>query len=1150
MSIGGYTFLFDVDEAPRKNVFFDPTRRRQSRVKSLLRAGLAAVIVWCAIFFSGTVSLSGAAEELMFLWRSKVAWASELAGDHGHDPALGGSTAYGANPDLRPTLAAYHHVSAAAACPTTPTPVMAAIADAGAARRVFGHIPVALDNATLSLPRSCDTLDVLMPDWITLSLSETGARVTIEPAAVRQETEAHRSRINPKPALLPVVQLDIDGDDPKAVLLDPASANRALRDIGEAVRSTGAVGACLDFDQFSARDLDALSPFFSRFQRSFRSRDLESCLVLPGDGDAWRDPDLTGAFDRIVLKLFRRAWVGSVPGPVAEQAWFEDTARQARDMIGTDRLVVALGNFAIDWTPGRPLPERLSYAEAMSRVAQAGGSVRFNDVVGNGFATYGDATGARHRVWILDAISAHNQLSILADLGVSNIAIWSLGTEDPGLWPLLASDIHNPSDTLAALSQVRVATYVNYTGKGPFLRVLSPPVTGQRSLAFSPATGRVTEATYERLPEPYGIERYGQAPRGQLVLTFDDGPDPAYTAEILDILKRTETPAAFFVVGAQVVQDPDLLVRMVEEGHEVGSHTFSHPHMDQVSRTRGELEHSMMRKLIAGYAGHDTLLYREPFSRAGGPIEESRVASIAAAQADGAIITSMDVVPKDWVGMTADEIVDHVVSDVESGAGNVLLLHDGGGDRTETVKALPVLIAELRARGYEFSSLAGLLGTTRAALMPDSKSLWPGLDKVSFDVMSGTWGGIVTIFWVVLALGLARSAFILVLVVRHRRIPPIHTHETPKVAYVVPAYNEENAVGNCLKTLLKTEYGNFEIIVVDDGSTDDTFEEVQKLSTDRRIRVFAQLNHGKWGALNTAIRNTDAEILVCIDADTQVRPDALGHLVKHFSNPRVGAVAGKVVVGNRVNLLTRLQALEYVTAQNFERRAHDMLNSMLVVPGALGAWRTEALRRAGMYSADTVTEDADMTVAVNRAGYRITYEDEAVAYTEVPETVRLLLSQRLRWSFGMFQTAWKHRGALRERAPVGLVSIPDLVIFGYLYALLAPVADFFLLLLVWTHIFGQPVDPALAGGLAAVAPVAFAYLALPLFEMFVAGYALRADKLESLWMLLLFPFQRFFYRQLLYYSVLRALLRALMGSFTGWGIKKRMRRDLLAMQDG
>ena len=1152
MSIGGYTFLFDVDEAPRKNVFFDPTERRRSRVTTLLRTGFAVVLVWAAVFFSGTVPIAGMAEELMFLWRAKAGEIGEtVAGGHAHDhapDAAAGPSGTGFS-ELRPTLADLHHVGEAPSCPSSPAPVMAALADAGAARHVFGHIPMSLDNATLSLPRSCDTLDVLMPEWFTLSLSEAGANLIVEPKDDREETESYRAASTPKPALLPMIRLDRAGPAPETALDDPAVANRTLRDLTDLLRASDATGACLDVEPFSTLELAALTPFLQRFQRTFRAQGLETCLVLPGDGAAWQDQALTGSFDRIVLRLFRSAWVGSVPGPTADAAWFEDTTRRALAALGPERLVVALGNFAVDWTTGQPLPERLSYAEIASRAAKAGAELRFSPEAGNSFVAYADADGARHRAWILDAASAYNQLRMLAELGVPNVAIWSLGSEDPGLWPLLASDLHNPADVMAALADVRLATHVQYRGEGAFLRVVSGPRTGQRRITFSPAADRIASVDYARLPVPYEIERYGQPPQNQLALTFDDGPDAAYTAEILDVLKQTGTPGAFFVVGAQAIDAPDLLVRMVDEGHEIGSHTFSHPRMDLVSRTRGELEHSMMRKLIAGYSGHDTRLYREPFLRAGGPLEEARVATLAAAQEHGAIISGMDIVPKDWEGMTAREIVDYVTGEVEKGAGNVLLFHDGGGDRTETVRALPMLITELEAKGYEFTSLASLIGTTRAALMPVSENRWPGLDKVSFDVMSGTRNGFVTLFWVVLGLGLARSAFILALVVKHRRIPPIHSHETPKVAFVVPAYNEENAVANCLRTLLKSDYENFEIIVVDDGSTDDTFEEVQKLSTDRRIRVFAQLNHGKWGALNAAIRNTDAEILVCIDADTQVRPDALGHLVKHFSNPRVGAVAGKVVVGNRVNLLTRLQALEYITAQNFERRAHDMLNSMLVVPGALGAWRTEALKAAGMYSPDTVTEDADMTVAVNRAGYRITYEDEAVAYTEVPETVRLLLSQRLRWSFGMFQTAWKHKGAIRERTSVGLISIPDLVVFGYLFALLAPLADFFLLLLVWNQVFGDPQQLAY-GGLAAAAPVGFAYLALPLFEMFVAGYALKADKRESMWMLLLFPFQRFFYRQLLYFSVLRALARAVMGSFTGWGIKKRMRRDLLAMAEG
>ena len=1151
MSIGGYTFLFDVEDEPQNKVFYDPTERRHGRVKAFLRVALAAVLVWCIFFFSGTVSLSGVVEEVSFLWRVKVAGATDFAGpslagvagdshDHGHDHRA----------ELRPTLADHHRLSAPANCAERPAPVMAALADASPHRRVFGHLPTALPNASLSLPASCGVLDVLMPDWITLSPSGDGFRAVIAAADVREDAETYRRDVKPAPDLLPVVKLGTGGGAAElASLLDPASANRVLRDLALAAGALGASGVCLDFEQLAAAEIDALDPFYARFQRVFRHHDLDTCLVLPADGDSWKAAGRTRLFDRVVLKMFRSPWVGSVPGPVAAESWFEDVAQQARDTIGPDRLILALGNFAVDWTISKPLPEVTSFAEAARRAAAADATIRFSPATGNGLASYVDDTGLGHRAWILDAVSVHNQMQILDRLGLHNVAIWSLGQEDPGLWHLLSSDLRDRREIAAALSEVRVSNHVHYAGEGAFLRVTSNPTTGLRQVAFSKESGRIVEASYLQLPEPYSIERYGQPRPNQLVLTFDDGPDPAYTEEILDILQQANTPAAFFVVGARVMQAPELLTRMVDEGHEIGSHTFTHPRMDQVSRTRGALEHSMMRKLIAGYSGHDAKLYREPFSRAGGPIAEPRVASFAAAQADGAIIAGMDIVPKDWEGMTARQIVDYVVGETESGAGNVLLFHDGGGDRTETVKALPILIEELKRRGYEFTSLASLLGTTRADLMPESDSLWPGLDKVSFDVMSGTWGSLVAIFWVVLAMGLTRSAFIFFLVVKHRKIPPINTHDRPKIAFVVPAHNEEESVGKCIKTLLKSDYENFEVIVVDDGSTDDTFEEAQKLTTDSRVRLFAQFNRGKWGALNSAIRHTDAEILVCIDADTQVRPDALGHLVKHFSNPRIGAVAGKVVVGNRVNLLTRLQALEYITAQNFERRAHDMLNSMLVVPGALGAWRTEALRKAGLYCADTVTEDSDMTIAVNRAGYRICYEDAAVAYTEAPESVRMLLSQRLRWSLGMFQTAWKHKGAIRERTSVGLVSLPDLVIFGYLYALLAPVADFLLLLLAYNHVFGQPTELAVGGGLMAAGPVAFAYLALPLFELFVAGYALKADKQESMWMLLLFPFQRFFYRQLLYFSVIRALIRAVMGSFTGWGIKKRMAREMLVIQD-
>jgi cellulose synthase/poly-beta-1,6-N-acetylglucosamine synthase-like glycosyltransferase len=376
-----------------------------------------------------------------------------------------------------------------------------------------------------------------------------------------------------------------------------------------------------------------------------------------------------------------------------------------------------------------------------------------------------------------------------------------------------------------------------------------------------------------------------------------------------------------------------------------------------------------------------------------------------------------------------------------------------------------------------------------------------------------------------------------------KRARPVDDSFTPKVTVVIPAYNEENVVAKCIRSVLASNYDNFDVLVIDDGSTDETFNELLKFRNNPQVQIFAQLNRGKWSALNAAVANIDAEIMVCIDADTEIHPDAIGHLARQFCNPRIGAVAGKIAVGNRNKLLTRLQALEYVTAQNFDRRGFDMVNGLLVVPGAIGAWRVAAVREVGVFCNDTITEDADLTISLNRAGYRVTYEDKAVAYTEAPESVRQLLAQRLRWSLGMFQCAWKHKGAFREGRAVGLVSIPDMFIFGYLFPLLAPIADLFILILLY-NTFSGTWDGQIGEAVSNTpSHLIWAYLTLPLLDLAIAAFALKTDRNENMRMLLLFPFQRFFYRQLLYFSVYRSLLRAVSGTFAGWGRMKRVGRQ-------
>jgi len=256
-------------------------------------------------------------------------------------------------------------------------------------------------------------------------------------------------------------------------------------------------------------------------------------------------------------------------------------------------------------------------------------------------------------------------------------------------------------------------------------------------------------------------------------------------------------------------------------------------------------------------------------------------------------------------------------------------------------------------------------------------------------------------------------------------------------------------------------------------------------------------------------------------------------LVRHFDDPKVGAVAGNVKVGNRLNLLTRLQAIEYITSQNLDRRAFSSVNGIMVVPGAIGAWRAAAVDAAGGYSSQTLVEDADITVSIIRAGYRVVYEPGALAFTEAPETVRQLVRQRLRWTFGMLQIAWKHKGAIRERRTVGLVSIPDLLIFGVLFSLFAPLADIVMVVNV-VQIVSSLADISYNTVPPISVAIVIGYIAYLLSDMLLTAIAIYLEPGED-WRLLPWVLtQRFFYRQIFWFVVLRSVWRALTGRFTGW----------------
>jgi cellulose synthase/poly-beta-1,6-N-acetylglucosamine synthase-like glycosyltransferase len=332
-------------------------------------------------------------------------------------------------------------------------------------------------------------------------------------------------------------------------------------------------------------------------------------------------------------------------------------------------------------------------------------------------------------------------------------------------------------------------------------------------------------------------------------------------------------------------------------------------------------------------------------------------------------------------------------------------------------------------------------------------------------------------------------------------------------------------------------------LVIDDGSSDDTGNEAMRCSDDPRLRVLRQTNGGKAAALNHGIANATGDIIVVIDADTLLVPEAIRQLVRPLADSRVGAVAGNAKVGNRVNLTTRWQAVEYVTSQNLDRRAFVMLNCITVVPGAIGAWRRTAVMAAGGFRTDTLAEDQDLTLTLLRAGHRVALADKAVALTEAPETFDALLKQRFRWSFGTLQCAWKHRGALLRPSAgaLGMVGLPNIWLFQLLFPLLAPAADIALLATLGRMVVETPA----LGWHAAwghAEPVLALYAFFLLIDTLTAVLGVAFEPGERLSQALLVPLQRVAYRQVLYVALVKAMRAALKGWAPSWGKLERTGR--------
>ncbi|MBS1528650.1 MAG: glycosyltransferase, partial [Bacteroidetes bacterium] len=375
------------------------------------------------------------------------------------------------------------------------------------------------------------------------------------------------------------------------------------------------------------------------------------------------------------------------------------------------------------------------------------------------------------------------------------------------------------------------------------------------------------------------------------------------------------------------------------------------PDISAISLQRVNLELNATRKLIESVTGRSTILFRPPFNADAEPQTLAEVIPVAESRRQSYITIGESIDPWDWQpGVTADSIIARTIRQKDNGS--MLLLHDAGGDtREETVKALPVIIHFFKSHGYKFTTIADVLGKTRAELMPpirdDANS---GVMGTLYDIFIqgffyGNWF-MLYLFLSAIFLAIGRIVLIGILALRQyfedkkEKGLLLKPEDLPPVSIIVPAYNEEVTAVKTIESLLQLEYPKFEIIFVDDGSKDKTYDLVSSLYNNHPVvKVLTKPNGGKASALNYGISHSNYDYVVCIDADTQLNKDAIYHLMTYFTDKEIGAVAGTVKVGNENNFITIWQSIEYITAQNMDRRAFDLINSITVVPGAIGAFR-------------------------------------------------------------------------------------------------------------------------------------------------------------------------------------------------------------------
>ncbi|QGS68451.1 polysaccharide deacetylase family protein [Oceanobacillus sp. 143] len=685
-------------------------------------------------------------------------------------------------------------------------------------------------NSEQSLRENIDTIDVLIPQWLSLN-SELEIESDIQPEIVEL---AKKNDVKIVPLIHNIQNQKWNQETIHQLLNSPEEQEKLIKELLELIKQHDFDGINIDFENLNKNDRDLLTQFMKDLYTAFHAEGLSVSIDVPAANEAFDYKELEKYVDQMIVMAYDENV--NNPGTIASSSWFKEILSK----LPKEKLITAIGNYGYDWEwesqePGEPV----TFDDVTRLAEKANLNIQWDDMSKTPYLKYME-NNKLHEIWFLDSATFYNHLKIATEAGAQGIALWRLGSEDPSVWDILKGN------KIEELLTVKNGGNIYSTGEGNIYRASESWKEGKRSLQFDDS-GFITDEAYITNPVSSEFERLSQPGDKEIVLTFDDGPDPKYTESILDILKQYQVKASFFVNGNKAIHNQDIVDRMYRDGHEIGIHTFSHPKTNEMSDKKLKLELNSTQRIIQGITGHTTKLYRSPYGDEEAKYLPSHFQRLENVTQMGYVTVNYDIDSKDWKLRDSEAIVQNILDQASSG--DIILLHDGGGDRQATVEALPEIIEQLQSKGYTFVTVSDLMDQSKNNIMPPvtdvENPIMHSYKVMLFNIANFKEGISILLFSVIFILVLRILILGSLAFIHKKRANHLMERSTPFVSVIIPAYNEESVIGKTIESILKSNYPNLEVIVIDDGSKDQTSLVVSSKYDANKRYFFSNRRTGK-----------------------------------------------------------------------------------------------------------------------------------------------------------------------------------------------------------------------------------------------------------------------------------------------------------------